>query len=116
MGLFNRNKHDVVPKEKDLKFVVNKFRSVSEIKLNAKVVVPNGYTMVFGKKGKVCDQFNTGEHYFNFATLPVMCRKFKIDDKNSIMYYLNNRVFTVSDVYFLDFFFSTQKVNNIEEL
>lgn len=81
MGLFSfKNKNDIVPKEKDLKAVVSRFNSVNGVKINAKLVVPNGYMFVIGKKGKVADCFETGEHYFNFSNLPIMCRKFHIDD------------------------------------
>ncbi len=34
---------------------------------------------------------------------------------DSLMSYLNGREFTVQDVYFLDFFYNTQKVNNIKK-
>ena len=80
MGIFGfKNKFDIQPKEKDLNKVVNKFSSVDVIKINAKLVVPNGYFFVIGKKGKVCDVFEEGTHYFNYSTLPVMCRKYGID-------------------------------------
>lgn len=81
MGIFGfKNKNDIVPKEKHLKGFVTKFDNVKNVKINAKLVVPNGYTFVIGKKGKALDKFDCGEHYLTFATLPIMCRKFHIDD------------------------------------
>lgn len=80
MGFFGfKNKHDIVPKEKDFKYILTKFSNVDSIKLNAKLVVPNGYVFVIGKKGKVCDKFEEGEYYLNYHNLPLMCRKFSLD-------------------------------------
>lgn len=97
MGLFNKHKHDIVPKEKDLNCVVTKYSKVAEIKINAKLVVPDGFMMVVGKKGKALDKFEAGEHYFNFANLPIMCRKFHIDNTKK---YGNKKQFP-ADFYFI---------------
>ena len=84
MGIFGfKNKHDIIPKDKDLTFVVNRFAKVTEIKLNAKLVVPNGYCVVIGKRGKTCDKFEAGEYYLNYHNLPLMCRKFGLDKHTS---------------------------------
>ena len=80
MGIFSfKEKYDIVPKENDLKTIVTKFGAVDVVKINAKLFVPTGYYFVIGKKGKVCDKFDEGEHYFSYANLPIMCRKFHID-------------------------------------
>lgn len=79
MGIFGfKNKYDVEPKEKDLETLVTR-SSVDVIKLNAKVVVPENYFFIIGKKGKVYDKFEAGEYFLNYTLLPQMCRKFGID-------------------------------------
>lgn len=77
MGLFKKNKLDIVPKEKDLNSLVTNYTNC--INMNGKLVVPDGYEFLLGKKGKVLDRFTSGEHFFNFNTLPYVCRKYKID-------------------------------------
>lgn len=81
MALFwNKNKHDISPDIKELKtLITNYWGANSSIKLNSKVTVPEGYWLVLGKKGKVADKFEAGEHFLNFSTMPYMCRRFKID-------------------------------------
>ncbi len=80
MGLFGfKNKRDICPKEKNLRGIVSNHMVGGIIKINAMLKVPNGYIAIIGKKGKVADKFESGEHFFNFSNLPLMCRKFKID-------------------------------------
>ncbi|MBE7074670.1 MAG: hypothetical protein E7376_01660 [Clostridiales bacterium] len=81
MGLFwNKNKYDICPKQEDLKCLVTNYSGArGVVKINAKLVVPDGYFFVLGKNGKVADKFETGEYFLNFANLPYMCRKFGID-------------------------------------
>lgn len=104
MGLFGFSKrHDICPKEKELKGIVTNYNShTSKIKINAKLVVPQGYYFVLGKKGKVADKFEEGEHFFNYANLPYLCRKFGIDkikdgkrsDKINVdMYFVSKEIF-----------------------
>lgn len=77
MGLFNKNKYDICPKVQELKSLVTRYSL--NIKLNGKLLVPNGFYFVLGKRGKVLDVFDEGEHFFSFSTLPYCCRKFNID-------------------------------------
>lgn len=81
MGLFwNKNKFDICPKVEELKCVVTNYSGHNgTIKINGKVVVPSGYEFVIGKRGKVTDKFDEGEHFFTFSTLPYTCRRFGID-------------------------------------
>lgn len=80
MAFWNKNKHDICPSEKDLKTLVTNYLGAnSKIKVNSKVTVPEGYFCVLGRRGKVADKFDTGEHFLNFASMPYMCRRFGID-------------------------------------
>ena len=80
MGIFGfKTKYDIVPKVEKLSGVVTNYSDVDVIKMNAKVVVPDGYTLIIGKKGKATDFFETGEYFLNSSILPYMCRKFGID-------------------------------------
>ncbi len=80
MGIFGfKEKYDINPKEEELKAFITNYNKVDVIKMNAKLIVPNGYIFVIGKKGKACDKFEAGEYFFNTSILPYMCRKFKID-------------------------------------
>lgn len=80
MAFWNKNKHDICPNEKDLKTLVTNYLGAnSKIKNNSKVTVPEGYFCVLGRRGKVADKFDTGEHFLNYANLPYMCRRFGID-------------------------------------
>ena len=78
MGIFSK-KFDICVKDKELKSIVTNYSKVDVIKINAKLDVPNDYEFVIGKKGKVLDRFNQGEHYFTYANLPIMCRKYGFD-------------------------------------
>lgn len=79
MGLFgNKNKYDIKISSEEIKYLVTKL-SKDTIKINAKLIVPDGYSFLIGKKGKVTDIFESGEHYFSYSNLPEMCRKFHID-------------------------------------
>lgn len=78
--LWNKNKHDLCPDPKDFKtLITNYLGGGSSIKTNCKVTVPEGFWLVLGRKGKVADKFDTGEHFLNFSTMPYMCRRFAID-------------------------------------
>lgn len=80
MAFWNKNKHDICPSEKELKtLVTNYLGGNSQIKINSKLSVPDGYFCVLGRKGKVADKFDTGEYFLNFASMPYMCRRFGID-------------------------------------
>lgn len=81
MGFFwNKNKYDICPEPKELKtFITNYLGANSQIKINSKVTVPAGYICVLGKRGKVADKFDEGEHFLNFASMPYMCRRFGVD-------------------------------------
>lgn len=81
MGFFwNKNKYDICPEPKELKtFITNYLGANSQIKINSKVTVPDGYICVLGKRGKVADKFEAGEHFLNFANIPYMCRRFGVD-------------------------------------
>lgn len=80
MAFWNKNKHDICPSEKDLKTLVTNYLGAnSQIQVNSKVTVPEGYFCVLGRRGKVADKFDTGEHFLNFASMPYMCRRFGID-------------------------------------
>lgn len=79
MGLFgNKNKYDIALKPEDCKSLVTKLGK-DVIKINAKLIVPDGYVFVLGKTGKVTDIFEFGEYYFSYSNLPETCRKFHID-------------------------------------
>lgn len=58
-----------------------------KIKLDSKVVVPEGFGFALGHNGKVLDCFSTGEYFLSVSTLPVCCKKLKIHkiDKNGKM-------------------------------
>lgn len=80
MAFWNKNKHDICPNEKELdSFVTNYLGGNSRIKINSKLTVPEGYFCVLGRRGKVADKFDTGEHFLNFASMPYMCRRFGVD-------------------------------------
>lgn len=81
MGLFwHKNKFDICPKTEQLNcLVTNFFGAGGVVKINGKLVVPAGYEVVIGRRGKVADKFVEGEHFFSFANLPYCCRKFGID-------------------------------------
>ena len=79
MGIFSRkSKYDITPDTKKIKSVVTKLDE-NLIKINAKVSVPEGYSFIIGKNGKVLDGFNSGENFFTYATLPYICRRYQID-------------------------------------
>lgn len=65
-----------------------------------------------GKYGRLRDNKSLP---FRHQALYSYSLEFCTNDKSSIMHYLDGRPFFVDDVYFLDFFYSTQKVNNIEK-
>lgn len=101
MGLFfNKNKFDIVPKENELCGLVTKFDRVDVLKVNAKLVVPEGYFFAIGKKGKVCDIFDSGTHYLNASTLPLTCRKFNID----------KQILNKKDKFKFDFYFISKNL------
>ena len=54
------------------------------IKLDGKVTVPDDFSFALGHNGKALDCFSCGEHYLSISTLPVCCKKLKINklDKN----------------------------------
>ena len=81
MGLFwNKKKFDICPNADQLKCLVTNFSGGGGVvKINGKLVVPAGYEVVIGRRGKVADKFVEGEHFFSFANLPYCCRKFGID-------------------------------------
>lgn len=77
MGIF-KNKFDIKVEQKNLKFIVTKL-SQDTIKINAKVVIPQNFQLIIGKKGKALDCFSSGENYFTYSSLPQICRKYHID-------------------------------------
>lgn len=80
MAFWNKNKHDICPSDKELKtLVTNYLGASSDIRINSKLIVPQGYVCVLGRRGKVADKFEEGEHFLNFANMPYMCRRFGID-------------------------------------
>lgn len=80
MGIFGfKTKYDITPKTEELKTLVINYNDVDVVKMNAKLVVPEGYFFVIGKRGKALDLFDTGEYFLNTSALPYMCRKFNID-------------------------------------
>lgn len=58
-----------------------------KIKLDSKVIVPEGFGFALGHGGKVLDCFSSGEYFLSVSTLPVCCKKLKIHkiDKNGKM-------------------------------
>ena len=80
MGIFGfKKKFDIVPKKEKMLNIVNTYAVNKTVKINARVVVPENFVFVLGKKGKVTDKFDSGEHFFNFSNLPHTCRRFGID-------------------------------------
>ena len=80
MGIFGfKTKYDITPKPEALKTLVTNYSDVDVVKMNAKLVVPDGYFFVIGKRGKALDLFDVGEYFLNTSALPYMCRKFNID-------------------------------------
>lgn len=79
MGLFgNKNRHDIIIKPNEKGFVIERLKW-DTIKINAMLKVPDGYYFLIGKNGKVFDSFGAGEHFFSYANLPKVCRKYHID-------------------------------------
>ena len=81
MGLFfNKKKFDITPKTEELKYLVTNYSGHNGVvKINGKLIVPEGFEFVLGKNGKVTDIFKTGEYFFSFSNLPYSCRRYKID-------------------------------------
>lgn len=81
MGLFWKNrKTDILPKESELGALVTNYTGRNaNFKINSKLVVPENYEFVIGKKAKVTDRFISGEHFITYANLPYTCRRFDID-------------------------------------
>ena len=79
MGFFSKkDKFDISPETKKVKSVVTRLDE-NIIKINAKLTVPQGYSFLIGKNGKTLDEFNEGEHFFEYSNLPYICRKYGID-------------------------------------
>ena len=64
-----------------------------------------------GKYGRLRDNKQTP---FRHQALYSYSIQFELDDKNSLLYYLNGKKFDVDNVYFLDFMLPSKKVSNIE--
>jgi len=80
MGLFKRKHNDIIPKQNKLKTLVTNYSGRNgTLIMNSKLVVPENYTFVIGKKGKATDRFDAGEYFLNYTNLPYSCRKFGID-------------------------------------
>lgn len=73
------------------------------VKMNSKVVVPQGYAFVLGHNGRALDAFREGEYFMSPAVLPECCKKLKIhkmDKKGNIkkkfkadLYFVNLKPF-----------------------
>lgn len=73
------------------------------VKMNSKVVVPQGYAFVIGHNGRALDAFREGEYFMSPAVLPECCKKLKIhkmDKKGNIkkkfkadLYFVNLKAF-----------------------
>ena len=64
-----------------------------------------------GKYGRLRDNKQTP---FRHQALYSYSIQFELDDKDSLLYYLNGKKFDVDNVYFLDFMLPSKKVSNIE--
>lgn len=80
MGFFlsRKNKYDIIVDATNIKSVVTKL-SQDTIKINAKLDVPENTHLVIGKTGKALDDFASGTHFFSYANLPMICRRYGID-------------------------------------
>ena len=104
MGIFKKIKQyfssDITPDASKLSgFVVPYPVKRGTIKMNSKVVVPNGYAFVLGHNGRALDAFREGEYFMSPAVLPECCKKLKIhkmDKKGNI-----KKKFK-ADLYFVD--------------
>ncbi len=90
MGIFKNFKNlfssDIQPEKNALSGLVCPFAlKHNKIKINSKVIVPNGYIFVIGHNGKALDHFGEGKYILAPATLPQCCKKLKIHktDKNN---------------------------------
>lgn len=104
MGIFKKIKQyfssDITPDVSKLNgFVVPYPVKRGTIKMNSRVVVPNGYAFVLGHNGRALDAFREGEYFMAPAVLPECCKKLKIhkmDKKGNI-----KKKFK-ADLYFVD--------------
>lgn len=99
MGIFSKGIKDISLKDNNSNYLVEKIKTQnSSIFIGAKLKVPDNFTFVIGRNGKVLDIFSSGEYVFDFSNLPIASKKLKINKTNDES--LKNRF--VADAYYIN--------------
>ena len=80
MGLFNKNKQVVLslPEKCNNDFIYSVSSWTTEIKLNTKIIVPQGWWCIFVTKDKPCDILEAGEHLITLDKIPLVTKLLKL--------------------------------------
>lgn len=80
MGLFNKNKQVILrlPEKCNKDFIYSVSAWTTEVKLNTKIIVPQGWWCIFVTKDKPCDVLEAGEHLITLDKIPLVTKLLKL--------------------------------------
>lgn len=80
MGLFSKSKQEVfsLPEKYNKDFIYSVSTWTTEVKLNTKIVVPEGWWCMFVAKDKPCDILESGEHIITLDKIPKLTKLLKL--------------------------------------
>lgn len=80
MGLFNKNKQEIysLPEKHNNDFIYSVSQWTTEVKLNSKIIVPQGWWCIFVAKDKPCDVLEEGEHIVTLDKIPLVTKLLKL--------------------------------------